>query len=60
MAEAPKTLRDEFAMAAMQAVVSCLMEDDLFLLSSNVAGRAYEIADAMMAARALGQGGEEK
>jgi hypothetical protein len=49
-----KTLRDEFAMAALTAIVS--NEGDSFMYdytAGKVAERAYGIADAMLAARAV-------
>ena len=45
-----KTLRDEFAMAAMQGLIGVinLREDGLFKTLSE---KAYEVADEMMKAR---------
>lgn len=48
MEESPKTLRDEFAMAALTGWLA----DGSVSNEETAAVRAYEFADAMMAARA--------
>lgn len=46
----PKDLRDEFAMAVLPAVYA-EYTSHITDGAKSIAGRAYEIADAMMAAR---------
>lgn len=50
--EQPKTLRDEFAMAALQGMVTGPQQP---WKPEIVAGEAYALADAMMAERERGQ-----
>lgn len=49
--ESIKTLRDEFAIAAMSAQVRARV--GLGLLTDETARKAYQMADAMLKARAL-------
>ena len=44
-------LRDEFAKAAMQAIVTGLANNNIYVDCDYVAGGAYQIADSMMEAR---------
>ncbi len=55
--EPVKTLRDEFAMAALTGFCADPSNHELFAGMSDVARASYEMADAMMAAR-LNGGGE--
>jgi len=50
---ADKTLRDEIAIAAMQAIIACgtSLDIDGEMIGINRARTAYAIADAMLAAR---------
>lgn len=50
MTEAPKTLRDEFAMAALTGLLSDLASDERSV--GDLAATAFIFADAMMAERA--------
>ena len=45
------SLRDKFAMAAMQGELSAQSEDLTWANENNLAARAYEVADAMLAER---------
>lgn len=55
-----KTLRDEFATMALSAALSRpITAADRNGAIRNMGREAYAIADAMLAARALGQGGGE-
>lgn len=49
--ELPKTLRDEFAMAAMQALVSDPLTRGVSDKAEIIATTSYAVADAMLAAR---------
>lgn len=50
----PKTLRDEFAMAAIQSVSCGIIADaNHGTTAGSLAAAAYEIADAMMTERLM-------
>lgn len=49
------SLRDYFAAKAMQGLVSSYQDGDVTSSFKDIAGDAYEMADAMLAARPGGQ-----
>lgn len=54
---AEKTLRDEFAMAALSGIVATTTDDQRDITDWSIeASDAYAIADAMMAQRETGRG----
>lgn len=57
MNDTEKTLRDEFAMAALSGIVATTTDDQRDTTDWSIeASDAYAIADAMMAQREAGRG----